>query len=85
MQINRTEIRPHKGIVTLFGYGASLRVDRGHLILEDGVGPRRRYGRFARVRHGIKRVIAIGSDGSASFAALRWLGAALAEQLKRGW
>jgi len=73
MQISQSEIQPHKGVVTLFGYGASVRVDRGHLILEDGVGPRRRYGRFARVRHGIKRVVAIGSDGSVSLAALRWL------------
>jgi CRISPR-associated endonuclease Cas1 len=50
-----------------------MRVDRGHLILEDGVGPTRRYGRFARVRHGIRRIVAIGSDGSVSLAALRWL------------
>lgn len=70
---NLISITPHKGVVTLYGYGASLRVDRGHLILEDGVGPTRRYGRFARVRHGIKRVVAIGSDGSVSLAALRWL------------
>lgn len=70
---NLTPITPHKGVITLFGYGASVRVDQGHLILEDGVGPRRRYGRFPRVRHGIKRLVAIGSDGSVSFAALRWL------------
>jgi CRISPR-associated endonuclease Cas1 len=70
---NLISITPHKGVVTLYGYGASVRVDRGHLILEDGVGPTRRYGRFARVRHGIKRVVAIGSDGAVSLAALRWL------------
>jgi CRISPR-associated protein Cas1 len=70
---NFTEIIPRQGVVTLFGYGGSLRVDRGHLILEDGIGPNRRYGRFARVRHGIKRVVAIGSDGWVSLAALRWL------------
>jgi CRISPR-associated endonuclease Cas1 len=70
---NLIPVTPHKGVVTLYGYGVSVRVDRGHLILEDGVGPRRRYGRFARVRHGIKRVVAIGSDGSVSLAALRWL------------
>src|ERR1700704_5249960 len=73
MQISQSEIQPHEGVITLFGYGASIRVDRGHLILEDGVGPRRRYGRFARVRHGIKRVVAIGSDGAVSLAALCWL------------
>src|SRR5262249_13765775 len=70
---NFTEIKPRRGVVTLFGFGASVRVDRGHLILEDGLGARRRLGRFARVRHGIKRVVAIGSDGFVSLAALRWL------------
>lgn len=66
-------ILPRHGVVTLFGYGSRLNVERGHLILEDRIGPRHRYGRFARVRHGIKRVVAIGSDGSVSLAALRWL------------
>jgi CRISPR-associated endonuclease Cas1 len=66
-------ILPRHGVVTLFGYGSRLSVERGHLILEDRIGPRRRYGRFARVRHGIKRVVAIGSDGFVSLAALRWL------------
>jgi CRISPR-associated endonuclease Cas1 len=66
-------IVPRHGVVTLRGYGVSVRVERGHLILEDGIGPVRRHGRFPRVRHGIKRVVAIGSDGSVSLAALRWL------------
>src|SRR6202171_2433584 len=72
-QRNFTTITPHRGVVTLYGYGTRLCVERGHLILEDRIGPNRRYGRFARVRHGIKRVVAIGSDGSVSLAALRWL------------
>src|SRR5215467_10489145 len=70
---NFISITPQKGVITLYGYGASLRVDRGHLLLEDGIGPNRRVGRFARVRHGIKRVVAIGSDGWVSLSALRWL------------
>jgi CRISPR-associated endonuclease Cas1 len=70
---NFTPITPHRGVVTLYGYGSRLSVERGHLIVEDRIGPTRRYGRFARVRHGIKRVVAIGSDGSVSLAALRWL------------
>ena len=47
---------PHVGVVTLFGYGVSVRVERGHLIVEDGIGPDRRYGRFPRVGHGLKRL-----------------------------
>jgi len=64
---------PHHGVVTLFGYGVSAFVDRGHLVLEDGVGPNRRIARFPRVRHGLRRLIVIGSNGSVSLAALRWL------------
>jgi len=47
-------------------------VERGHLVLEDGIGERVRT-RFPRVRHGLRRVVAIGSDGSISLAAMRWL------------
>src|SRR6516162_9023947 len=61
------------GVVTLFGYGSSARVDRGHLVLEDGIGTKRRRARLPRVNHGLRRLVAIGSDGVVSFAALRWL------------
>src|SRR5262245_19100334 len=74
MGMNRSEsIQPKQGVVTLFGYPISLCVDRGHLILEDGVGPKRRHSRFARVGHGLKRIVVIGVDGHVSLAALRWL------------
>jgi len=66
-------LTPHLGVITLFGYGTSVRVERGHLVLEDGIGPNRRYGRFSRVGHGLKRLVVIGSDGLVSLAALRWL------------
>ena len=63
---------PH-GVLTLFGYGIQVRVDRGHLLVEDGIGADRRHARFPRVGHGLKRLIVIGSDGMVSFAAIRWL------------
>jgi CRISPR-associated endonuclease Cas1 len=66
-------IVPRHGVVTLFGYGIQVRVDRGHLVLEDGIGPDRRYARLPRVGHGLKRLVVIGSDGMVSLAALRWL------------
>jgi CRISPR-associated endonuclease Cas1 len=61
------------GVVTLFGYGIQVRVDRGHLLLEDGIGADRRQYRFPRVGHNLKRLTVIGSDGLVSLAALRWL------------
>lgn len=69
----KASITPRHGVVTLYGYGVTVRVDRGHLILEDGIGPRRRLGRFSRVGHRLKRLAVIGSDGAVSLAALRWL------------
>lgn len=66
-------IKPQHGVVTLFGYGTRARVERGHLIVEDGIGPERRKGRFARVGHNLRRLVVIDADGSVSFSALRWL------------
>ena len=66
-------LTPRHGVVTLFGYGIQVRVDRGHLLLEDGIGPDRRQARFPRVGHGLRRLVVIGSDGMVSLAALRWL------------
>jgi CRISPR-associated endonuclease Cas1 len=70
---NFVPISPRHGVVTLFGYGTSICVDRGHLTIEDGIGKQRRYARFPRVGHGLKRLVVIGSDGLVSLAALRWL------------
>src|SRR6266481_2546793 len=70
---NFTPIIPKHGIVTLFGYGISVNVDHGHLIFRDGIGAIRREGRLPRVRHGLRRLVVVGSDGMVSFAALRWL------------
>jgi len=64
---------PRHGVLTLFGYGIQARVDRGHLLVEDDIGADRKRFRFARVGHGLKRLVVIGSDGMISLAALRWL------------
>jgi CRISPR-associated endonuclease Cas1 len=66
-------VAPRHGVVTLFGYGIKVQVDRGHLVFEDGIGTARRQARFARVGHGLRRLIVVGSDGMVSLAALRWL------------
>src|SRR5271167_2801396 len=69
----RNLLVPRHGVVTLFGYGISVSVDRGHLVLKDGIGSDRCEARFARVGHGLRRLVVIGSDGLVSLAALRWL------------
>ena len=64
---------PKRGVVTLYGYGIAASVDRGHLILKDGIGTARREARLPRVGHGLRRLVVIGADGMVSLAALRWL------------
>jgi CRISPR-associated endonuclease Cas1 len=70
---NFVEITPRQGVVTLFGYGINVNVDRGHLTIRDGIGTQQRFARFPRIGHRLKRLVVIGSDGFVSFAALRWL------------
>src|SRR5579863_4145930 len=64
---------PRHGILTLIGYGIQVRVDKGHLVIHDGIGTDRYYYRLPRVGHGLKRLVIIGSDGQISLMALRWL------------
>lgn len=66
-------LSPRYGVLTLSGYGIQVRVDRGHLLVEDGIGADRHRARFTRVGHGLKRLVVIGSDGMVSLAAIRWL------------
>ena len=60
---NFIPIKPRHGVITLFGYGIKVHVDRGHLILHDGIGAVRRAGRLPRVGHGLRRLVVLGSDG----------------------
>jgi len=66
-------LTPRHGAMTLFGYGIRVYVDRGHLIVKDGIGSYRHEARLPRVGHGLRRLVVIGSDGFVSLAALRWL------------
>ena len=70
---SHNSIIPRHGVVSLFGYGISVRVDRGHLLLSDGIASGRRSARFPRIGHKLERLVVVGSDGMVSLAALRWL------------
>jgi len=66
-------LTPRHGVFTLYGHGIAVHVDRGHLLLRDGIAGDRREARLPRIGHGLRRLIVIGSDGFVSLAALRWL------------
>ena len=61
---------PRSGVVSLYGFGIRVCVERGHLILPDGIGADRRYFRLPRVGHGLKQMVIGAVDGSISLSAL---------------
>ncbi len=68
------------GLVVAHGYGVRIRVHRRHLVVEDGVGRKRRARRYHRATSRLKRLVLIGHTGYITLDALRWLrdiGAAL--------
>jgi CRISPR-associated endonuclease Cas1 len=61
------------GVLTIHGFGVRLRMQSGHLEIEDGVGEERRKIRLARVGHGLRRLVCISEDGFFTLDALKWL------------
>jgi len=56
------------------GFGLSLQVRNGHLVAEWGIGQKRHKSTLPRVNRNLRRVIVLGSDGFATFDAIRWIG-----------
>jgi CRISPR-associated endonuclease Cas1 len=54
------------------GYGVRLSVERGHLLVADGVGRERRRRRLARSQRNIRRVVVLGHVGEITLEAVRW-------------
>jgi CRISPR-associated endonuclease Cas1 len=61
------------GVLTIHGFGVRVRMQSGHLEIEDGVGPERRTIRLGRVNHNLRRLVCISGDGFVTFSALKWL------------
>jgi len=61
------------GVLTIPGYGVNVRMQSGHLEIEDGAGPERRTIRLARVNHNLRRLVCISDDGFVTLSALKWL------------
>ncbi len=64
---------PRHGVLTLVGYKISVSVDKGHLIVDDGIGAERFHYRLPRIGHRLQRLIVVGSNGLLTLAALKWL------------
>jgi CRISPR-associated endonuclease Cas1 len=72
MQSQITE-PPGNGIRIAHGYGVRIYVERGHLLVVDGVGLHRRTRKFHRAVSGLKRLVVIGHTGYISLEAIRWI------------
>lgn len=64
---------PRDGILVASGYGLKIYVERGHLIVHDGVGRQRRTLRLSRATSGLERLVVIGHTGFVTLEALRWI------------
>lgn len=61
------------GVLTIHGFGVRVRMQSGHLEIEDGVAEERRRVRLARVGHRLRRLVCIAEDGFFTLDALKWL------------
>jgi CRISPR-associated endonuclease Cas1 len=62
------------GVMVVDGYGIKIHVERGRLVVSDGLGRMRREARFSRATHGLRRVVLLGHTGFVTLEAVRWLG-----------
>jgi CRISPR-associated endonuclease Cas1 len=61
------------GVLVVDGYGVSLRVLCGKLVVEDGIGEHRRSIRIDRAGSGLERLVLLGKTGSVTLESLAWL------------
>jgi CRISPR-associated endonuclease Cas1 len=61
------------GVLVFDGYGLRVTVERGHLVVSDGIGDRRRRGRFPKATCGLRRLALLGHSGYITLEALRWV------------
>jgi CRISPR-associated endonuclease Cas1 len=61
------------GVLTIHGFGVRVRMQSGHLQIEDGIADERRTVRLPRVGHGLRRLVCISEDGFFTLDALKWL------------
>jgi CRISPR/Cas system-associated endonuclease Cas1 len=60
-------------VLAIHGFGVRVRMQSGHLEIEDGVGNERRTIRLARVNHNLRRLVCISDDDFVTLSALKWL------------
>jgi hypothetical protein len=69
----RAPLRRRGAVCVAQGHGLRIAVEHGRLCVTDGAGAQRRRRVYNRAEHGLARLVVIGSAGSVSLEALRWL------------
>lgn len=67
-----TETAVRAGVYVVDGFGVTVRVDRGHLEVNDGIGRHRRTRRWSRADQTLRRLLIVGRAGTISLDAVRW-------------
>lgn len=62
-------------VLVLDGYGLRVSVDRGHLLLADGLGAHRRQRRLPRADRTVRCIVIVGQTGHITLEALSWCAA----------
>ncbi|MGO9197452.1 MAG: CRISPR-associated endonuclease Cas1 [Acidimicrobiales bacterium] len=63
---------PNPAVCVADGFGVRVAVDRGRLVVADGIGTHRRERRYSRATHGLSRLVILSSAGTVGLDALRW-------------
>jgi CRISPR-associated endonuclease Cas1 len=66
-------LRPRSGVLVVDGYGITIRVHRGRLVVSDGIGRERRTRELARSSREFRRIVLLGHTGYLTLEAIRWL------------
>ena len=61
------------GVLVVSGYGVRIQVERGQLVIDDGIADDRRRLRIPRVSPDLKRLVVLGHVGTVSLDAQKWL------------
>ena len=64
---------PHSAAVAVVdGYGLTISVSWGHLLITDGIGQHRRTRRYSRAERVLRRIVILGHTGTVTLDAIRW-------------
>lgn len=64
---------PQGRVEVAAGYGVKIYVERGHLIVHDGIGRDRETRRFNRATSKLDRLVVLGHTGFITLEAMRWI------------